>query len=136
MKKILQIICLALLCLALVFITKARLGVTLTIVPESGQSAAVPNEDALPVSAPETTRKVANQGAESTGPVAPASGDSVSSGVGAGETAPGAAQPASRARPNSRAVRVAFFIVADLLFLSSDAAGSFLFPPGKIPLTF
>ena len=89
-----------------------------------------------PVSAPETTRKVANQGAESTGPVAPASGDSVSAGVGAGKPAPGAAQPASRARPSSRAVRVVFFIVADLLFLSSDAAGSFLFPPGKIPLTF
>ena len=45
-----------------------------------------------PVSAPETTRKVANQGAESTGPVAPASRDSVSSGVGAGETAPGESQ--------------------------------------------
>ena len=50
MKKILQIVCLALLCLALVFITKARLDVALTIVPESGQNAAAaPEGDALPV---------------------------------------------------------------------------------------
>ena len=55
MKKILQIVCLALLCLALVFITKARLDVALTIVPDSGQSTAAPNEDALPVSAPAAT---------------------------------------------------------------------------------
>ena len=55
MKKILQIACLALLCLALVFITKARLDVALTIVPDGSQGAAAPEEDALPVSAPEAT---------------------------------------------------------------------------------
>ena len=56
MKKILQIVCLALLCLALVFITKARLDLALTIVPESSQSAAAALEgDSLPVSAPEAT---------------------------------------------------------------------------------
>lgn len=56
MKKILQIACLALLCLALVFITKARLDTALTIVPDGSQSADVASKaDALPVSAPEAT---------------------------------------------------------------------------------
>lgn len=42
MKKILQIVCLALLCLALVFISKVRLDMALTIVPDTGGSVSEP----------------------------------------------------------------------------------------------
>jgi len=51
MKKILQILCLAVLCLALVFISKARLDLALTIIPEGSQGGQQ-TQDTLPVSAP------------------------------------------------------------------------------------
>lgn len=55
MKKILQIVCLAVLCLALVLIAKARLDLALVIVPEGTQAAETGVPDSLPVSGPEAS---------------------------------------------------------------------------------